>query len=225
MTSPADPLEPARQRHRLVLVSPDGWRRLLRSRADLGGDPLVAAWADWGWPLIARRAGPADGCGLALGLALPPSHGKRRIAVTVRPEDVVATRPPPLLAEAGAVAPAPWARTLDRVSAVTEALGTPARVFGGLAWQWVTGLPYLTATSDLDLLLPCAGPARIDAQTAALASIEAAAPMRIDGELVRPDGAAVNWRELHRGADEVLVKSAAGVAMLDRGLFLEGVPT
>ena len=29
----------------------------------------------------------------------------------------------------------------------------------------------------------------------------------LDGELMRDDGAAVNWREFHAGAGEVLVKS------------------
>ena len=54
------------------------------------------------------------------------------------------------------------------------------------------------------------------ASTADLAAIEAAAPMRLDGELVRDDGAAVNWREFHAGAREILVKTIDGVALLDR---------
>jgi len=40
--------------------------------------------------------------------------------------------------------------------------------------------------------------------------------MRLDGELVRDDGAGVNWRELHSGARELLVKTTDGVALLDR---------
>ena len=39
--------------------------------------------------------------------------------------------------------------------------------------------------------------------------------MRLDGELVRDDGAAVNWREFHAGAREILVKTVGGVALLD----------
>jgi phosphoribosyl-dephospho-CoA transferase len=45
--------------------------------------------------------------------------------------------------------------------------------------------------------------------------------MRIDGELVNDDGAAVNWREFHSGVREVMVKTISGIAMLDRTLFLE----
>ncbi len=225
MISPADPREPAWQRHHLVFLCPDGWHRLLDTRTDLSEEPLIVSWVDRGWPLIVRRADiAANSDGLSLGLPLPPSHGKRRVALILRPEDVVETRPPPLLDEARVVAPELWAGTLDRISALAASFGTPARVFGGLAWQWITGLPYLTATSDVDLLLPCATAAQIGAQTAGLASIAAAAPMRIDGELVRPDGAAVNWREMHGGADEILVKTTAGASMLDRGRFLDGLP-
>ena len=44
--------------------------------------------------------------------------------------------------------------------------------------------------------------------------------MRLDGELIRDDGAAVNWRELHTGAREILVKTLGGVALLDASHFL-----
>ena len=40
--------------------------------------------------------------------------------------------------------------------------------------------------------------------------------MRLDGELIRRDGAAINWRELRTGTGEILVKTLGGVALLDR---------
>ena len=46
--------------------------------------------------------------------------------------------------------------------------------------------------------------------------------IRIDGELMRGDGAAVNWREFHDGAGEVLVKSVNRVGLLDRRYFICG---
>jgi phosphoribosyl-dephospho-CoA transferase len=55
-----------------------------------------------------------------------------------------------------------------------------------------------------------------------VAAIEAEAPMRLDGELMRDDGAAVNWREFYSGAGEVLVKHIDGVGLLDRDLFISG---
>jgi len=49
--------------------------------------------------------------------------------------------------------------------------------------------------------------------------------MRIDGEVVFPDGDAINWRELHNALDqassaEVLVKSIGGARLLDVSQFL-----
>jgi phosphoribosyl-dephospho-CoA transferase len=101
-----------------------------------------------------------------------------------------------------------------------------ARVFGSLALAVVTGLDYLTDRSDLDLLLQVNRDTDLSRLTADLARIEAAAPMRLDGELIRHDGVAANWRELHAGPREVLVKTVSDVALLDAQLFLsEGMPS
>ena len=62
----------------------------------------------------------------------------------------------------------------------------------------------------------------LDRLTADLAAIEAEAPMRLDGELMRENGAAVNWREFHAGTSEVLIKNLDGVGLLDRNLFISG---
>lgn len=206
----------------MVDVSAAAWRRVLTSRDDLAGDPMIVAWVDRGWPLVARRPGSGEGEGVALGLPLPPSLGKRRIAVLLHPADVTATRPPPLLEEARSAAPPSWIDTIERLSASAAVHGGPARVFGSLAWQWITGLPYLTSTSDLDLLLPCAAFGDVEAQIAGLTAVDATAPMRIDGELVFPDGAAVNWREVRARSDELLVKHAGGVAVVSRNRFFGG---
>ncbi|HTE36772.1 MAG TPA: phosphoribosyl-dephospho-CoA transferase MdcG domain-containing protein, partial [Reyranella sp.] len=56
--------------------------------------------------------------------------------------------------------------------------------------------------------------------TGELAALEIAAPMRLDGELVRSDGAAVNWRELHDGSQEVLVKTIRDAALASARQFL-----
>ncbi len=224
MTTRAAPADPVPQRHALVTVASEPWRRLVDSRGDLSEEPLIVAWADRGWPLIARRPDIGESDGLACGLPLPPSLGKRRIAVVLQHADVVATRPPPRLDECRSAAPASWSNAIESVSALAAIHGGPARVFGSLAWQWLTGLPYLSATSDLDILLSCAARNDIDHQTAGLAAIEANAPMRIDGELVRPDGAAVNWREMHSGVQEIIVKTASGVTMVRRDLFVGDLP-
>ncbi|MEA2801648.1 MAG: phosphoribosyl-dephospho-CoA transferase, partial [Rhodospirillaceae bacterium] len=162
---------------------------------------------------------PGDTVGVALGLPLPPFAGKRRLSFLMQPDDIVSTAPPLELSATINIAPESWRHTLDQVADLASRHGVEARVFGSLAWQTLTGLTYLTASSDLDLLLPIRRSSDLAQLTTDLATIEAAAPMRLDGELVRDDGVGVNWREIHTGAREVLVKSTDDVALLDTNLF------
>ena len=104
MTSPSGRTDGALRRHDLVVVSRAAWQSLLAERRDLAGEPVVAGWVDRGWPLIVRRPMPGEGDGLALGLPLPPSHGKRRLALSLPFAAMVSTAPPPLLSLAVDVA-------------------------------------------------------------------------------------------------------------------------
>lgn len=207
------------QRHSFVRVDTAAWARFIARRPDLAAEPLVEDWVTRGFPLIARRgAGLEDGDLVALGLPLPPNHGKRRIAVALPRDAILSTSQPPLLADAAPVAPQSWRQSIERL--VT--LSPEVRCFGSLAWQYLTGLPYLSAGSDLDLLcsLPTSHP--LEDLLAGIAAIDAAAPMRIDGEIIAPAGG-VNWRELHEITNnEVLLKSLDGVSMLPRAIFLAG---
>jgi phosphoribosyl-dephospho-CoA transferase len=192
-------------RHDLLTVAPAAWGALLAQRPDLDGIPHLAGWAARGWPVIVRRRVPGeDGALVPAGLPLPPTLGKRRIGLALPPE-AVRPRPGLTLAEAHGAAPAAWHPTLDALLAHGAVHGRVARVFGGLLWQALTGLPYLSPASDLDLLWP--GP--VDpAFLAGLAGLAARAPMRLDGEIDLADGFAVNWRELHAAGpgDTVLAK-------------------
>ena len=209
-------------RHDLIFVSPVAWRSLQETRNDLADVPLAAGWVDRGWPLVARRPAPGEVGGLPLGLPLPPYLGKKRLSVLMQPQDMISSAPPPQLSAAIEVAPETWKRILKRVVDLAARHGVEARVFGSLAWRTLTRLDYLTAGSDVDVLLPLPPGRDIAGLTAGLAAIEASAPIRFDGELVRDDGAAVNWRELYSGAREVLVKTTRGVALLSADHFLNG---
>ncbi len=219
------PSDPPLRRHDLVRVDPAAWRAWLRDRPAeaaelLLADPLLAKWADRGWPFVARRPAPGEAPELVpLGLPLPPSHGKRRLALLLQPSAVLSRSPPPLLR--GTSAPAAWRPTLERVAVLCDCHGVTPRLFGSLAWAALTGLDYLSASSDLDLLVPLPGDGSIAALTQGLAEVELDAPMRLDGEVIRDDGAAVHWRELHGGADALLVKTLHGVALRDRSWFLD----
>lgn len=226
MTSPSRPDDRPMRRHDLIHVSPRGWRSLVAARDDLAADPLVARWGDRGWPLIGRRALPGEAHGVALGLPLPPFAGKRRLSFLVPSGDVASSAPPLALRSARSAAPPAWGPTLGRLDDLAARHSVEVRVFGSLAWQALTGLNYLTERSDLDVLFHVRRDTDLSRFIADLAAIEADAPMRLDGEVVREDGAAVNWREFHSGAREVLVKTIEGVALLGASLFLgEGAPS
>jgi phosphoribosyl-dephospho-CoA transferase len=212
------------RRHDLLFVRPAGWRSLLQTRRDLAAEPLAAIWVDNGWPLIGRRAIPGEGYGVPLGLPLPPFAGKRRLSFLMLPEDIISTAPPPALGSASRVAPLAWWPTLLRLAELASQHSIEARVFGSLAWRALTGLDYLTDRSDLDLLLHVRRDTDVRRLAAHLIRIEAGAPMRLDGELIRDDGAAVNWREFHADAREILVKTSGSVTLVDAGDFLPGMP-
>ncbi|MHB0771220.1 malonate decarboxylase holo-[acyl-carrier-protein] synthase [Bradyrhizobium sp. 5.13L] len=222
MTSPCKHGERPPGRHDLVFVSPAGWREMLDARHDLTTDALVVRWAKMGWPTIRRRPLPCEASGLALGLPLPPSAGKKRISLLVDIDRVASVARPPSLRQARAYAPRSWWPTLDRLDMLARRRAVDARVFGSLAWQSLTGLDYVTSHSDLDVLFEFRRETDIDRFVADVAEIEVDAPMRLDGELMGADGAAVNWRELHGGARELLVKSIERVVLLGRHQFMSG---
>ncbi|BAU88665.1 phosphoribosyl-dephospho-CoA transferase [Methylorubrum populi] len=215
----------AYRRHDLLDVEPGAWAAAIAARADLAGVPHVAAWAEDGRPVILRRRNPGDEAGLIpVGLPLPPRDGKRRIGFAL-PPDAVRPRRPLLLAESRGACPPAWAATLGALIALSECHGLAPRPFGSLLWQSLTGLPYLSERSDLDLLWPVRAaipPGLLDG----LANIDARAPMRLDGEILFPDGSGVNWRELHAAApdDTVLVKHRDRLVLREAAAVLAGRP-
>lgn len=220
MTSPCTPIERPAGRHDLVFVSPKGWQAMLAAREELAANPLVGRWSREGWPMVRRRATPGEPSGVALGMPLPPFAGKQRLCFLSQSDDIASMARPPLLNAVHEAAPLRWQPTLDRLHEVAARHAVEARVYGSIAWSTLTGLDYVTGRSDLDLLLDVGAQTDLDQLSAEIAAIEAAAPMRIDGEFMRKDGAAVNWREFQSGAREVMVKRLDGVALIDRQRFM-----
>ncbi|MDB5365303.1 MAG: mdcG [Rhodospirillales bacterium] len=203
------------RRHDLVWIEPSVW-----AAAIAGADePLLRDWARRDWPLVVRRPTCADEPGLVpVGLPLPPDAGKKRLAFSFAAGAIGRVAPPPFLADAAWSAPASWRTCSDRLLRADAQV----RVYGSLAWQHLTGLPYLAAGSDLDLLWRWRDAATTQALLAELRAIERVAPMRIDGELIAADDTAVHWRELLSGADDVLGKRSDRIVSVRRDAFLAG---
>lgn len=203
----------ALRRHDLVYIKPDAWPKQLAGYVLGDFHPDLACWAELDRPTVFRRGigGDARDC-VPLGLPLPPSMGRKRLTLACSPIDVMRTASPLLLREVLPAVPARWRPTIDALLAE----GISWRCYGSLAWQHITGLPYLTNSSDLDLLVCCSSHAQAAQATGLLANISAHAPMRIDAELTSSAGAAVQWREWSSGAAELLAKSNAGATFVTR---------
>jgi len=98
--------------------------------------------------------------------------------------------------------------------------------FGSLCWEVRTGLSYITATSDLDVVWPVGAATDIPALLDAIFATERAGGPRIDGEIVFVGDRAVNWRELHNalgpdGTDQIVVKSFDGARLVPIGTVLD----
>ncbi|WP_421568753.1 malonate decarboxylase holo-[acyl-carrier-protein] synthase [Stenotrophomonas sp. PD6] len=201
-------------RHTLVWLSAHAdWR------ADVAAhDRRLADWFARGWPaVVARRAADDPDPRVRLGVPLPPAEGKQRLALRVPLSDIVRQAPPLPLAEVRAHAgvPAEWQQPLQALERVA-----PAHVFGAFAWQVLTGLDYVHARSDIDVLWSVQTADAADALVAKLQVWERRFDRRLDGELCLPDGGAVNWREYAGCAREVLVKRVDGAGLDVRaGLF------
>jgi len=212
---------PPWRRHDLLRVAPDVWASTLARCPSSGDLPLVGAWADRGWPVIIRRRTDVEDPGLVpVGVPLPPAAGKRRVALLLPPDGVLQRSPPPLLRAAATVADPGWRPTIASLLALGSRTGLEPSVFGSLLWQHRTGLTYLSPDSDLDVLWPVPAGFDVLSLVFSIAEIQCDAPLRIDGEVIFPDGSAVNWRELwnaYRTADraKVLAKTVEGVRLLD----------
>ncbi len=216
----AQTCDPPLRRHDLLHISPGAWASTLVQSPTSAALPWVTSWADRGWPVIVRRRGEAEDPGLVpVGLPLPPAAGKQRIALLLPPQDILRRRSPSSLLAASAVADREWRATIASLVALGLRSGVEPRAFGSILWQHQTGLTYLSAQSDLDILWPV--PERLDVLSLVsnIAEIQRHAPVRIDGEIIFPDGSAINWRELWSayeasGPATVLAKTMEGVKLL-----------
>ena len=202
------------ERHHIVRVEPAAWSRMVARCPEFRDEPLVSSWVDRGWPVIARRpvCGDLTIDHVPLGLALPVSHGRRRLMLNLPAEDLLRVDPPPLLRDAALVAPDGWGIVL----AGALAIDADVRCYGSLAWQCLTGLPYVAGDSYLNLLWHPPTAAAADALGAQIERLADRAPMRIDGEFLTPSGLAVRWREWLSSSHELVVKTNEWVSLMGR---------
>jgi phosphoribosyl-dephospho-CoA transferase len=188
---------------------------------------LVATWLEADRPLVVARqpCEIAQSHTILVGLALPPTQGKRRIALSVAAHDIARYTPPLLLADAIDHAPAAWQPALAELHDAAITIDLELRVFGSLAWQALSGLQYLTPQSDIDLLWHPQSHTQLQQGIALLARWEQASGLRADGEVLFGGSSAVSWREWATlksdDAQRVLVKRESTAELVDARELLE----
>jgi phosphoribosyl-dephospho-CoA transferase len=176
----------------------------------------VARWMRRNLPAVVTRQQPLPGEGLVrLGIPLPPSRGRARIALLAPPGAVRRMAPPVPLRDVVASADPAWQAPLRELTEGAAALGVSLRVHGSLAWQHLTGEPYMTSASDLDLLVDVTSRRELERAFRLLESWERRSGRVADAE-VRLPGGGVSWRELASDARQVLVRGSTGPALLPR---------
>ncbi|MDV2453181.1 malonate decarboxylase holo-[acyl-carrier-protein] synthase [Xanthomonas hortorum] len=201
-------------RHALVWLHPDArWQALTP-----GAQPRLQQWFAAGLPAVVARGDGSEVPGtLRLGVPLPPSEGKQRLALTAHVADIARSTAPLLLDAVIAHAPTDMQPALQALLKQTHANALQPRVFGSFAWQALTGLAYVHAQSDLDLLWYVDTPEQAQSVVTLLQRWEQRHGLRADGELLlADDDTAVNWREYAGSAQQVLVKSNQGCRMASR---------
>ena len=123
-----------------------------------------------------------------------------------------------MLAETARSSPKAWRHTIERI----VELSPDARSYGSLAWQYMTGLNYLSSTSDLDIIWRHDDATTTELRLECIEKIARAAPMQIDGEIINSAGIAVPWRELLLRSATVIGKRLDGACIMTRAEFLTG---
>lgn len=206
-------------RHNRVWLSASGWLRACAA-ANKAHLPELERWAENDWPLIVRRSDPALSADtLGLGLALPPdTHTgvKTRIPLTGHLNDLVRHEPPLAFASvASAMLPA-WQDAYTELTNELAVTQLELRVYGSVSFQAITGLPYLTAISDIDVLFYPRTHAQLQQGLHLLQTYAQGLPL--DGEIVFLSGRAVAWKEwvgAVRSSHKVMVKSMTSLNLMN----------
>jgi phosphoribosyl-dephospho-CoA transferase len=210
------------QRHDLLRIDVLHWQAL----ATTPGEATRARWLrEWGvrdWPVIVRRDDSGSSPdSVAVGVPLPPSCGKLRVALHVPRAAVAARLSPVLLADCRHAVPRRWGTALDQLEALGDATAIAPGVCGSLLWQHLTGLAYLHDASDIDVLWRVTSFGQARAIAGALPDIEHRTGVRVDGEILSARGWGVHWRELGMQAPEMLVKTRGSAQLCSRADVFE----
>lgn len=206
---------PSFSRHDLVWVDGQAAAAVLAAPVE-DGYRIARQWIRSGRPMVVSRQPPHcdEVHRLAVGFTLPLALGRQRFALEIDPSAISLCRPPALLTSITAGLASPWHVALRSLGMAARRIGIEYRVFGSSAWQFWTGLEYLTRHSDIDLLWRPSGEEQLAQGVALLDAWEREHGIRADGEILFGEEA-VCWREwMHSArARSVLAKTRRGASL------------
>ena len=212
-------------RHTLVWALPGNRNAILDSAVGDSARLAIDDWISANRPFIVTRQCELPSKpivkpivkSIAVGLPLPPAQGKRRIGLQLPANAIAKTACLPRLTDVVDSAPANWRLSLRQLATTSVDLHVDFHVFGSLAWQALTGLAYVTAQSDIDLLWRPATHEQLRAGISLLENWELETGLRADGEIVFGNLGAVAWREWsalrNRDGGYVLLKHEHGAGL------------
>lgn len=188
---------------------------------------LLHRWVLSGYPLIVARQDEVLPNCLRVGLAEPPSWGKRRLSFIVNSQGIEKHQQGPGLGAMLPQLPHHWQAGAAALHAFLDQHHMAAHVYGSSAVQVLTGLPCLTESSDLDVLFKPVSWLEAEKLCLFLDALQTEYPeFKVDGEVLNPSGQAVQWRELHRSFSDsnsqLLVKTNRDVKLVGLSGYQQG---
>ena len=213
---------PGLERHMLVWLDDAGWKAA-QATEDPQHKAAFRLWQIQSWPVVVRRA-DADAAAdeICLGLPLPPdedSGQKVRISLRAHAAHIEKTAPAMELVAVRRASPSTWRAQLAALE--RDAADMHLRAYGSLAMEAITELPYVSETSDVDILFHPDSRRQLEDGVATLSRHASLLPL--DGEIVFPGGAAVSWKEWRMAIAnpaKVIVKELHTVRLADTASLL-----
>lgn len=201
-------------RHDLVWLTTEGWDCLYDQSPEKKEE--LTFWQEHNYPTIVRRCElPISHERIAVGMALPPSMGKQRLAFSVGSKHINNISKPLSLTKIIPYAPKSWQENLITLAQENLEIG----VYGSLSWQVLTQLDYVQLHSDIDLLFKIDTHSQLTKALTVLKHFSLSLPL--DGELIFPDGSAVSWKEMRDQQPSLLVKRLNSVNLVKREVLLK----
>ena len=207
-------------RHDLLFV--DSACRNFHAECDEDG-ARIAEWLAVGRPVMVRRPGLAFGGEVVhCGIPLPPCQGKKRLGFIMSRRAIKRRAGLPGLRECMSLLPGPRQAQAEELLESCQEYGLFPEVFGSLAWQRLTGLPYLHETSDIDLRFRVGNNGELNRLSAVLRNQDRLCVSLFDIEVELWNGRAFSWREFINDSKEMMIKTTHNVFLMKKALLTLG---